>query len=483
MRFAAIALPLTAALWSTTALAAASPEGAAEMTAVFQTYLGADAGVVTVTPNGDDYDVKFDIALLLKKVPGAGADASATPLEFTVTDNEDGTYGVAYDQAMDVSLNVPGAIELSVHVANVAGEGVFDSEMKGFTESSATFTDMSLTEKITDPAGATTDVAYHLDTGSVVTTGEAADSGMDSTVTYGASGISETFTMPGMGEGAAPTEISLTAESYTANGTIHGLQSDAIYKLLAFFVANPNEAAITANQAGLKGIVGEGMPLFGHMLTNGTITNISAATPMGAVTIAEMGVEVEANGLVADGLIREAFAIKGLALPEGLVPPSLATLVPTEVALDFKATRFNLEAPVKLFLDTVDLATGPADPAAFEGQMLAALLPEGVVDVTIAPSSVVAPDFTLGLQGNITAGPNMPMPVGKATVSLKGMEAVMAALQASPPELGMADMAPMLGMAQMMAKPGADGELVWELEATEAGGMLVNGQDMMGGGQ
>jgi hypothetical protein len=35
----------------------------------------------------------------------------------------------------------------------------------------------------------------------------------------------------------------------------------------------------------------------------------------------------------------------------------------------------------------------------------------------------------------------------------------------------------------MMAKPGDDGALVWELETTAEGGLLVNGTDMMGGGQ
>lgn len=483
MRFTTLSLTLASALWTTTALAAATPEGAADLTAVFQTYLGTDAGVVTVTPNDDDYSVKLDFAPLLKKIPGAGPDATATPFELSLTDNEDGTWEVAYDQSVALDIKIPGVAEISAHAANMKGTGTFDAGLKAFTESTGEVTDMSLTEKITDPAGTTTDVAYHIDSGTMVSTGEAAEKGVDSTMSYGFSGISEVFTLPGMGEGAPATEISLTADSYVANGTIDGLQSEAIYKLIAFFVANPTEAAVTANQAGLKSVIGEGMPLFGHMLSTGTVTNITATTPMGPVTVAEAGIEVEANGLVADGLLREAFAIKGLGLPEGLVPPALATLVPTDVTLDFKVSRFNLEAPVKLFLDTVDFATGPADAPAFEAQLMAAALPEGVVDVTIAPSSVVAPDFTLGLEGAITAGPNMPMPVGKATVSLKGIEAVMAAMQASPPELGMADMAPMLAMAQAMAKPGDDGALLWELEATETGGMLVNGTDLMGAGQ
>jgi len=39
--------------------------------------------------------------------------------------------------------------------------------------------------------------------------------------------------------------------------------------------------------------------------------------------------------------------------------------------------------------------------------------------------------------------------------------------------------APMLGMAEGMAKPGEGGALVWELETTPEGGFLVNGVDMM----
>ena len=57
------------------------------------------------------------------------------------------------------------------------------------------------------------------------------------------------------------------------------------------------------------------------------------------------------------------------------------------------------------------------------------------------------------------------------------------ALAQSPPEMGLQEMGMMLGMAQMMSQPGVDGELIWEIEATEAGGLLINGQDMMGGGQ
>jgi hypothetical protein len=43
----------------------------------------------------------------------------------------------------------------------------------------------------------------------------------------------------------------------------------------------------------------------------------------------------------------------------------------------------------------------------------------------------------------------------------------------------------MLGMAQGMAQPGVDGALVWEIDASTPGTLLVNGTDMsmMMGGQ
>lgn len=64
-----------------------------------------------------------------------------------------------------------------------------------------------------------------------------ANGGVDSTMTYSATGFAETFTIPG-GEGMPPTVISLKADDYTGNGVVEGLR-DAVYKLVAFFVATP----------------------------------------------------------------------------------------------------------------------------------------------------------------------------------------------------------------------------------------------------
>ena len=480
MRFSYALAALPFAFCASGALAEATDAGAAELTTVLQTYLGAAEGVVSVAVEGAVYGVTLDFAPLIATIPDVGVEASISPLVFQLADNGDGTWAMTQDQAFDFTIKVPGQLDMSVKIGQWVGTGIFDESLQAFSTSSSQISDIAVNETMTDATMGDSKVAYTVASASYESTAVAAAVGVDSTSTYALNGMSESFAMPGMGEGEAPMEITMTAETYVADAKIAGLRPDAMYKLMAFFAANPSKAAIIAGQDGLKSILRDGVPLFDHLITNGTITTISVASPMGVFGMDEAGVTVEANGLVADGMVREAFNLQGLTLPAGLVPDWATQLVPSSLALDFKLSGFDLSAPVALLLDTVDFATGPSDPAAFEGQLMMAMMPAGAVDVTLAPGGILAPIYELGYEGAMSAG-TAAMPTGTAKVTLKGMAEVQAALAAAPEEIGM-QAAPMLAMAEGMAKPGADGGLVWQLEMTADGGMLVNGVDMMGGG-
>lgn len=475
------AFGLVAALWGTTALAQATPEGAAELTTLLQTYLGATPGVVTVAPEGEVYGVKLDFAPLLAKLPEAGAEASISPIEFKLTDNGDDTWDMTQDQSFDLQIKVPGQMELSVHVANLTGEGTFDEALGAFSSSSTEFTDLVMSQKAHDPAMGENAVNYTIASGNYESSAEAgAAGGVDTSTTYAMEGVSETMSLPPMGEGAPPSEITLRAESYTGTGDMQGLRPDALYKLLAFFVANPSEAAIIAQQGELKTILTDGIPLFDHMLANSTVSAITVDTPMGPAALASAAITVEANGVVEQGLFREAFDLKGLELPAGLVPAWAVPLVPSDLSVDFKATRFNVAAPAKLILSALDMAKTPSLPPEVEQQLLTALLPEGVVDVTLAPGGAKAPVYALTYEAAVTAGPMLPMPTGTAKLTLTGMAEINAALEAAPEDVKM-QAGPMLAMAEGMAKPGDNGALVWDVEMTPAGALLINGTNMMGG--
>ena len=475
MRYAAIiALPLS--LCASLDSAEATPEGAEALTATLQTYLGATEGVVSVTPKEDYYDVTLDFAPLIAKAPPE-VKTTLSPIEFSLTDNGDGTWEMEQDQAIDFTMSVPGTADIVVKVANLQSTGTFDAALQSFTSSATTATDISLTEKITD-ANTKTDsnVAYSVASMKYDSTAEeGADGGVDSKATYEATSLSETMTIPEMG-----VPITLTAATQSGTADITGLRPDAMYKLLAFAVANPDATAAAAQQATLKGIIKDGLPLFAHLGSTGTLNDVKVETPVGLVGLTDLSFEIELNGIVDEGLFREAFTMDGLSLPAGLVPEWAAQLVPTSLSLDFKASRFNLAAPVAILLDTVDLVNPKPNTPEQDQALLAALLPDGVVDITLAPGSVTSPLYTVTYEGLFSAGPATPMPVGKATVTATGLTAVEQALAAGPPEMT-GQIIPVLKMAESMAKPGENGALVWELESTATGGMLVNGTNMMGG--
>ena len=473
-------LPFT--VWSGVALAEpATVDGAAAITAALQTYLGASEGVVTVAPEGESYGVKLDFAPLLSKVPEKDFESSVTPIIFQLVDQGDGTWKMTQDQAFNLMIKMPGAAEISLAAANVKSDGVFDLALQAFTSSSSTITDMSLAEKIADPSAGDVDVKYHIDSMVFDSTAVAGvTGGVDGTSNTLVTGLKEEFSLPPMGEGAPPTNIVANVQSYAAKSTVAGYRPDAIYKLVAYFVAHPDEAAITGSQDELKALISAGLPLFENMKSDGTLTGLSVETPMGVFAAATGGVQIDINGLVADGLFREAFTLDGFTIPAGLAPEWATDLVPTKLVMDFKVSRFNLLAPVKLLVATMDLTKTPPMAPEQDQAMLAALLPDGVVDVTLAPGGLSAPAYDLAYEGSMTAGP-MGAPSGKARLTLAGIDKVQAALNAAPDDQK-SQILPMLGMAQGMAKPGENGALVWELEMTHDGAMMVNGMNM-GGGQ
>lgn len=455
----------------------ATAEGAEDLAAVFQTYLGATEGVVTVEPAEDAYTVTLDFAPLIALMPKDAGTATVTPQIMQLTDQGDGTWEVTQDQAIEVAVSVPGQMEMTISIGSLVSTGVFDAALGTFSESSTEYADIAVTQLTTDANLGQSNVNYTVETGIYETeASENATDGVDSTASFSLNGLAETFTLPGADPATPGMEISLTAVSYAGGATMTGLRADAFYQMLAFFVANPSEAAITAQQAGLKTILAEGGPLFQNLLSKGTFSTVTATTPVGIIEIAAAGVEVEMNGIVADGKFREALSFSGLKLPAGLVPEWATDLVPDSFAVDFTASRFNLAAPAAMLLAAVDLtAAEPVDPAMTDA-LLAALVPDGVVDITLAPGNMTAGLYDLRFEGVMSAGAG-GMPTGTGRITAKGIPEVQTALSEAPPEIS-GQVLPVISIAAGLAKPGDDGVLVWEIDAGTPGTLLVNGTDL-----
>ena len=484
LSYSALGLTCAMTLWSTTALAEATDQGAADLLAVFQTYLGTTEGVVAVAVDGDAYKVTFDAAPLVAKIPAdAGMTSTITPMVMTVTDNGDGTWAYEMDQPVSIAYDIPGVVRNKSDYGQVLLSGTFDEALGDTTAYTLAMNQMVTEQTQIDPELG--DVTVKVTQDSLTFEGTAAAGaagGVDGQFTTASSNLRYEMMLPAS-EAMPAMPLVMTMAEGSATGGMTGYNPKGLYGLLAFFVANPDPALIEANKPGLKAAIEAAMPVFANLQITGSYKGVALETPFGPVGLDEVGLTIDMNGAVAEGKFREAIRFKGLTLPEGVLPEFAAGLVPSEMTIDVAASRFDPAAATQLALGLLDLPANATPPADFGDQMLAAIMPEGSLDITIAPGETVAAAYRLTYEGSMAVGPAMPMPVGKARIGLTGMDKINEAILASPPEMGLQEMGMMLGMAQMMAQPGVDGELIWEIEATETGGLLINGQDMMGGGQ
>ena len=466
---------------STAALAAASAEEAQRLTALFQSYLGAEPGVVKVEPSGDAYATTVDIGPYLAKIKEPGASASLTPIKMMLTSQGGGKWQVDQDQPLSFVLKVDGKLDMKYSFGSVKGTGIFDEALGAMTSSVTDFSQVALQQVMTE-AGGTSTVDYTVANMRYETAMTGSADGADATLKSTYTDLRDTIAVPSQpGSGMPAMEFSIASPSGTSNATLTGLKVKATTDILAWFVAHPSPEAIVADQVQLKEKLNALMPVFASMSATANIDDLSVNTMLGKFAIKQLGMLIDLNGVVENGSLREKVTLNGFKAPDGVVPPWAASLVPENLTIDFTVADFNLAAPAKMLIDSFDLSKQPPVPKEMEQQLLQALLPKGSVTIGLGPSEIIASIFDLKAEGSMTAGP-MAMPAGQATVKLKGIDQIMTALQAAPPEMGMQQAAPMVIVAKGMAKTDGD-YLTWKIESTPQGSVTINGLDptKMGG--
>lgn len=475
----ASALAVAAALAPAPLLAQATPQGAAELTAVFQTYLGKVPGVVNVVADGDAYAVTLDASPLFAMIPPqAGAKAAMSPYRMRLTDNGDGTWSTSEDQPISLDISVPGLMEMNIAAGRIACEGTFDTAIKTFAESTCTVTGLDVSQVIEDPLQGRSETRQSVASMTYELTGApGASGGADIQVDYVATDVTQVMDIP-TGPGAPPMRVTLELASYEAEGTATGLRAEAVLGALAWFVANPEPGLMMANKGQMKSILTDGLPLWEHIGAGVSGSGLTVMTPVGPVSADTIEVEVELAGAVEDGLFREAIRVSGVKPPPGVVPPFLEPLLPSSAGIDFKVDGFNGAAAAQVLLGLFDLAPGASPGPEFEGRLAQAFMPDGTVTISLPAGGVSNATYDVTWEGSMVAGPGM-MPSGSGKVTAKGYDAAVALVDALPDAMKGDLLAPM-GMARGLAKPMPDGTLVWEIDASQPGTLKINGMDLMG---
>jgi hypothetical protein len=468
---------------SAPALAAATPEEAQRLTALFQSYLSADPGVVTVTPSGSSYAARFDLAPLIARLQVPGLTASVTPIEWTITPQGAGKWQVDQDQPLSMAAKVDGQFDVKAQLGAVTGTGIFDEALGTFASTSTEYRQIAIEQTVTEQ-NQTARSSYTIASVKVQSANTGMGGNVDGGQTQSYLGFRQTTSLPAAPDGSSPAmDFTLSSPEGQQEVTYSGLKVQALNSLLAWAVAHNSEQAIIAGQAELKDKLRAAMPVFSQISGETTMKDVNLNSIAGSFSVRELGIAAEMNGIVAQGRFRETISLSGFRVPAELLPQWAAGLVPENLRIDVNLSDFNLAAPAAMMIDRFDLSKDPPLPQELDNELLAALLPGGSLTIGLGPSEILAALYHLTAEGSMTAGP-VAMPQGKGVVKLKGLDETMAVLQAAPAEMGMQQVTPLLLLVKGLGKQGPDGYLSWSIESTPEGSVTVNGTDitkMMGG--
>jgi hypothetical protein len=468
-KYAFALLPL---LMASTALAnPATDAGAAHLTQVFQTYLGTTPGVVTVTPAGETYALAFDPTPLLKLLPDESGTISVSPIEYALTDNGDGTWGVTGDQPFSVISKMADGSESKADVARMVSEGVFDEKLMAFSRQTATMEGYATTTtQVLPENGGTLTSSSKTDHSEMTMTGTAgATGGVDVVIAATSTNMSgQSMLPPEAGMGSQPIAFRLATMSYDAKLT--GLRSEGILGLLAFAVAHPEAEAEAKDEA--KALITAAMPFFDNAVVQGSAKTVAIDTPVGPTGIDTLGFTMDLNGGVAEGKLREAFSLEGVTPPPGILPDWAAPIFPQKLTLDVQVTGYDAQAGIAKALEGID----DKPDAGFDAQVQKAFFPTDIVTVTVNPSAITGAGYELTYRGDLQVNLQTEQPSGKALLTLKGYDALQAAMANAPDEVKMQAMMG-LGMAQGLAKTEGD-TLVWEIDASNMADVKINGTSL-----
>lgn len=457
------------------AFAAATPDGAAQIKANLQAYFGATPGVVEVAPDGDAYKLTLDFAPLATNAKDLKI--TATPLVMSLTDQGGGKWQVKDDQPLSFAVDAGDKGKVQYDFGQFIMTGVYDEALGTFAAQDATINKLHYVQDLKDPAGKAGAADYTIDQITSTLTSTPADGGADMTIKQTFTGLKETFSVPADPKiGTPPVTLTVTSPKGTADMMLKGAMTRPLNQLLAWFVARPSKELIAKDQDALRSQFKAALPLWKQADTTGTLEALTVDSPAGTFSADRLDFEMGMTGLSPDAKLREKLAFTGLKMPPGLVPLWAAGMEPREAAIGIAISDIDLDRPARMFIDNMDLTKDKPVSDDMASQIFAALMPKGHATLTLEPNTIISSMYNLGYQSVITLAPGKVQ--GNALITMKGMDEVIKALSAAPPESGAQGAVGGLMMAKGMAKSEGDGSLSWKIESTPDGSVLVNGVDM-----
>ena len=477
-------LPLVSILaFASPALAQAiDAQGAAQLQDSLSRYVGKSAfekGVLKVTADGDAYKIDLDMKVLLALLPEAAkVKAEFTPYALRVKPRSDGDWDVAGDMMPNGSVDFAGPEgqqKMEWTIADGKFSGVFDPDLATFSTATGSYGSMKMTS--TD-ALTKTDASTGAGNFSMTAGAAAGGQGIDFTSVQTMADFMETveFTTP---DAQLPFPIVLKSPKYAIDAKGAGFRSKPMLDLLAFFVANAEEAKIKANQAELKTLLLAALPLWDNLAGSGGFTELAVPTPMGEFGAAQLGLNFDFDGVSQNGELSYGFKLAGLKVPAEaaqLAPGWAVSLLPTDLEINLGGANLNLDGPARKAIEAMDLTKEPPLPDSVSSQIEAdfkANLPKFI----IGRSFIKNADTEISTTGEVTfPDANPEKPDVNMTVEATGYDKMVEVIQNASANDPQAQQAfPVLLAVKGFGKTLPDGKIQWIVNVKPDGSVIVNG--------
>ncbi|TIP74783.1 MAG: hypothetical protein E5X53_12135 [Mesorhizobium sp.] len=450
-------------------------EGAKQLSENLSRYIGKqaiDSGFLKVSVEGDAYKLAVDfkpVVDLLATQHSFKFDFS--PYAFLVKPRSNGTWDVSADVSSSGSFEFKGpegpqSMQFSLKDSKFTG--VYDPELAAFTSATQSIAGMTMNSqdamqraKVSTGAGTATMRAT-----------KAAKGGVDFTATQTIADFAEALDFDDPKSGLK-FPLTIKSPELSVNATGKGVRTKPFLDLLAFAVANEDEAKLKANQAQLKSLLLAALPLWERIDGSYGLKDLTVESPVGHFGAAELGTSFGTDGIAQNGAINYTIKAAGLTIPQNLVPAWGTALLPTDINLNFGGANINLDSMAKKAIEAFDLNQDPPLPANF-GEMLTADFMANTPKVVIGHSTVKNGEMEIAIEGEVTF-PGMK-PEANMTIDVAGYDKIVESLQAaakSEPEA--AQYVPVALAIKGFGKTLPDGRIEWVVNGKSDGSVTVNG--------
>lgn len=450
-------------------------QGAQQLSDNLARYFGKqafDKGVLKVSVEGGAYKIAVDVKALINAMPDQKAlKLDLAPYALMVKPRSDGSWDVSSDfsQSMSFEFNGPqGPQSMELAVKDGKGAAVYDPSLAAFTSGTSSMAGMTMTSK---EAKQQADATAGAGTATITST-KSANGGVDFTATQKVSSFAETIKFDDPSSGLNfPLTLRTPELSVDAKGK--GVRTKPLLDLLAFVVANEDEAKLKANQAELKSLLSAALPVWERIDGTYGFKDFEVESPVGKFGAAQFSTAFGMDGVAQNGNINYAIRASGLTIPRQALPGWTVSLLPTDVELNFGGANIDLDTMAKKSIEAFDLNKNPPLSDEFGNALVKDFLAK-TPKLVLGRSTVKNGDIEVAMAGEMTFPGKKPD--ATITVDVAGYDKIVQALQeGAKTDQQVAQGFPFALAVKGFAKTLPDGRLEWVIDTKADGSVMVNG--------